>query len=43
MIKGIDRNNFWRRFREKVKTSKKLYGKNDRKANKNCHYKGKYD
>jgi hypothetical protein len=34
MIKGNTRNNFWRRFRLKVKTSAKVYGKKDRRQNK---------
>jgi len=43
MITGNTRNNFWRRFREKIKVSKKAYGKKDRKANKQCHIKEKND
>ena len=37
MITGNTRNNFWRRFREKVKVSKKVYGKKDRRLNHNRH------
>ena len=34
MVNGNTRNNFWRRFRMKVKTSAKVYGKKDRRQNK---------
>lgn len=37
MTKGQRYNNFLRRFRLKVKPSSKVYGKKDRRQNRNAH------
>ena len=33
-MEGWKRNRFWKRFREKIKVSKKIYGQKDRRSNK---------